>query len=85
MSHSPARVAGTPSTGPRQARPGLIGRARPDLLPPPLADPAHLAGRGRLPDHPVDRFGAAAQNDFTGSDPGQTLLNQHFARPPATR
>jgi uncharacterized membrane protein YdfJ with MMPL/SSD domain len=26
------------------------------------------------------RFGAAAQNDFTGSDPGQTLLNQHFAR-----
>jgi len=25
------------------------------------------------------RFGAAAQNDFTGSDPGQTLLNQHFA------
>ena len=26
------------------------------------------------------RFGAAAQNDFTGSDPGQTLLNQHFTR-----
>jgi RND superfamily putative drug exporter len=26
------------------------------------------------------RFGAAAQNDFTGSDSGQTLLNQHFAR-----
>ena len=26
------------------------------------------------------RFGAPAQNDFTGSDPGQTLLNQHFAR-----
>jgi uncharacterized membrane protein YdfJ with MMPL/SSD domain len=26
------------------------------------------------------RFGAAAQDDFTGSDPGQTLLNQHFAR-----
>jgi len=26
------------------------------------------------------RFGAAAQNDFTGSDPGQTLLNEHFAR-----
>ena len=26
------------------------------------------------------RFGAAAQNDFTGSDRGQTLLNQHFAR-----
>ena len=26
------------------------------------------------------RFGAAAQNDFTGSDPGQALLNQHFAR-----
>ncbi len=26
------------------------------------------------------RFGAQAQNDFTGSDPGQTLLNQHFAR-----
>src|SRR5690349_17693685 len=26
------------------------------------------------------RFGAAAQNDFTGSDPGQTLLNQHFSR-----
>jgi putative drug exporter of the RND superfamily len=25
------------------------------------------------------RFGAAAQNDFTGSDPGQTLLNEHFA------
>ena len=24
------------------------------------------------------RFGAPAQNDFTGSDPGQTLLNQHF-------
>jgi RND superfamily putative drug exporter len=26
------------------------------------------------------RFGAPAQNDFTGSDPGQTLLNQHFHR-----
>jgi uncharacterized membrane protein YdfJ with MMPL/SSD domain len=26
------------------------------------------------------QFGAAAQNDFTGSDPGQTLLNEHFAR-----
>ncbi|MBV9444428.1 MAG: MMPL family transporter [Streptosporangiaceae bacterium] len=26
------------------------------------------------------RFGAAAQDTFTGSDPGQTLLNQHFAR-----
>jgi RND superfamily putative drug exporter len=25
-------------------------------------------------------FGAAAQNNFSGSDPGQTLLNQHFAR-----
>jgi len=25
-------------------------------------------------------FGAAAQNDFTGSDRGQALLNQHFAR-----
>jgi RND superfamily putative drug exporter len=24
------------------------------------------------------RLGAPAQNDFTGSDPGQTLLNQHF-------
>jgi uncharacterized membrane protein YdfJ with MMPL/SSD domain len=26
------------------------------------------------------RFGAAAQNDFGGSDPGQAVLNQHFAR-----
>jgi len=26
------------------------------------------------------RFGAAAQNDFTGSDRGQALLNRHFAR-----
>ncbi len=26
------------------------------------------------------RFGAAAQDDFTGSDPGQAVLNQHFAR-----
>jgi uncharacterized membrane protein YdfJ with MMPL/SSD domain len=26
------------------------------------------------------RFGAPAQDTFTGSDPGQTLLNQHFAR-----
>ena len=26
------------------------------------------------------RFGAAAQNNFTGSDPGQAVLNQHFAR-----
>jgi uncharacterized membrane protein YdfJ with MMPL/SSD domain len=26
------------------------------------------------------RFGAAADNSFSGSDPGQTLLNQHFAR-----
>jgi putative drug exporter of the RND superfamily len=25
------------------------------------------------------RFGAAADNSFTGSDPGQTLLNEHFA------
>src|SRR5579862_8734096 len=25
------------------------------------------------------RFGAAAQNDFTGNDPGQALLNEHFA------
>ena len=24
------------------------------------------------------RFGAPAQDNFTGSDPGQTLLNQHF-------
>jgi putative drug exporter of the RND superfamily len=26
------------------------------------------------------QFGAAAQDTFTGNDPGQTLLNQHFAR-----
>jgi uncharacterized membrane protein YdfJ with MMPL/SSD domain len=26
------------------------------------------------------RFGAAADNNFSGPDPGQTLLNQHFAR-----
>ena len=26
------------------------------------------------------RFGAPAQDNFTGSDPGQTLLNQHFHR-----
>ncbi|HTU03928.1 MAG TPA: MMPL family transporter [Trebonia sp.] len=26
------------------------------------------------------RFGAAADNSFQGADPGQTLLNQHFAR-----
>jgi uncharacterized membrane protein YdfJ with MMPL/SSD domain len=26
------------------------------------------------------RFGAAADNNFTGSDPGQALLNEHFAR-----
>jgi RND superfamily putative drug exporter len=26
------------------------------------------------------RFGAAANNTFTGSDPGQAILNQHFAR-----
>src|SRR5580658_4582338 len=26
------------------------------------------------------RFGAAADNSFTGNDPGQTLLNEHFAR-----
>src|SRR5215472_8838708 len=26
------------------------------------------------------RFGAAADNSFSNSDPGQTLLNQHFAR-----
>jgi putative drug exporter of the RND superfamily len=26
------------------------------------------------------RFGAPADNSFTGNDPGQTLLNQHFAR-----
>ncbi|HEX6452080.1 MAG TPA: MMPL family transporter, partial [Trebonia sp.] len=26
------------------------------------------------------RFGAAADNAFTGSDPGQAVLNQHFAR-----
>ena len=26
------------------------------------------------------RFGAAAQDTFTGSDPGQTLLNQHFTQ-----
>src|SRR5580700_10191637 len=25
------------------------------------------------------RFGAAADNSFTGNDPGQTLLNEHFA------
>jgi hypothetical protein len=31
------------------------------------------------------RSGAAAQNDFTGSDSGQTLLNQHFARQSGTR
>src|SRR5690349_21940525 len=26
------------------------------------------------------RFGAAAQDDFAGSDPGQAVLNQHFAK-----
>jgi RND superfamily putative drug exporter len=26
------------------------------------------------------QFGAAANNNFTGSDPGQSLLNEHFAR-----
>ncbi len=26
------------------------------------------------------RFGAAADNNFTGADPGQTVLNQHFPR-----
>ena len=26
------------------------------------------------------RFGAAAQDNFSGSDPGQAVLNQHFAR-----
>src|SRR5215470_18121234 len=26
------------------------------------------------------RFGAPADNTFTASDPGQTLLNQHFQR-----
>jgi uncharacterized membrane protein YdfJ with MMPL/SSD domain len=26
------------------------------------------------------QFGAAAQDNFTGSDPGQTVLNEHFAR-----
>src|ERR1700683_2979573 len=26
------------------------------------------------------RFGAAADNSFTGNDPGQALLNEHFAR-----
>ncbi|MGH3151963.1 MAG: MMPL family transporter, partial [Streptosporangiaceae bacterium] len=26
------------------------------------------------------RFGAAADNSFTGNDPGQVLLNEHFAR-----
>jgi uncharacterized membrane protein YdfJ with MMPL/SSD domain len=26
------------------------------------------------------QFGAAAQNNFGGADPGQTLLNEHFAR-----
>jgi uncharacterized membrane protein YdfJ with MMPL/SSD domain len=26
------------------------------------------------------QFGAAANNNFTGNDPGQTLLNEHFAR-----
>ena len=26
------------------------------------------------------RFGAPAQDNFTGNDPGQTLLNQHFHR-----
>ena len=25
------------------------------------------------------RFGAAAQNSFTSNDPGQALLNEHFA------
>ena len=41
----------------RHCRAGQPGADRPDrplLLPAPLADPAHLAGRGRLPDHPVD-------------------------------
>ena len=26
------------------------------------------------------RFGAPADDNFAGSDPGQTLLNQHFQR-----
>ena len=42
-----------PPPGHRAGPPRAYRRARPRLLPPPLADPARLARRGGLPDHPV--------------------------------
>ncbi len=32
-----------------------------------------------MPDHAVDGVRGGGDNSFTGSDPGQALLNEHFA------
>ena len=81
MSYSPVtRTAGAPLRGAGPGRPGLIGglgracyRHRWLTLLTWLAGVACLITLWMA-------FGAPAQDNYTGSDPGQALLNQHFPR-----
>jgi putative drug exporter of the RND superfamily len=78
MSYSAARAAGTPRPGP--AGPGLIGRlGRACYRHRWLTLLTWLAGVACLITLWAF-YGAPAQDNFTGSDPGQALLNQHFHR-----
>jgi RND superfamily putative drug exporter len=78
MSHSPrARTAGTP-TG--SGGPGLLGRiGRACYRHRWLTLLAWLGGVACLITLWLS-YGAPAQDNFSGSDPGQALLNQHFHR-----
>ena len=66
-----------------QREPGAHRPDRPRLLPAPLADPAHLARRGGLPDHAVDLVRRTGQRQLhrqrSRADPAQPAF------PPAVR
>jgi uncharacterized membrane protein YdfJ with MMPL/SSD domain len=81
MSYSPVtRTAGAPVRGTGPGRPGLIGGlGRACYRHRWLTLFAWLAGVACLITLFIS-YGAPAQDNFTGSDPGQALLNQHFPR-----
>ena len=81
MSYSPAtRTAGAPLRGTGPGRPGLIGGlGRACYRHRWLTLLAWLGGVACLITLFIS-YGAPAQDNYTGSDPGQALLNQHFPR-----
>jgi len=81
MSYSPVtRTAGAPTRASGPGTPGLIGGiGRACYRHRWLTLLAWLAGVACLVTLWTS-FGAPAQDNFTGSDPGQALLNQHFPR-----